>query len=536
MATRAKPKKDESVLARVGAGLDSGISAIMPQWGARRALARVKTAQLSAYHAADRSRIMGNFMPRQQSADSALQHDQKLMRNRSRDLMRNEPFAVSAVDTTVVNSVGTGITPQSQVDAERMGLTEDQAREFQRVVERAWRRWARTADSGDRLDFERIQFQVLSQILEGGDVFVLRQAVDLPHRPYLLAAQVVEADRVDTPAHEFGGTDVRMGVRLGERGEAASYFVNKNHPGDSGLHTKGSSQDFDEIPARDPFGRPNVIHLYHQRRPGQTRGIPFLAPVVDYLNHLGGYYDAELTAARAAACVALFITSPDAGELAELQGNDEDDAEGRRTEQMEPGLKEYLLPGERVEGFDPKRPNTAFDAFTLNMIKAIAAPLGLPYELLVKDFSNTNYSSAKAALNEARRFFKVWRRLLVVDLNQPFWELLIEEMLLRGELPVFVRDFYAAQFDWTRALWIAPGWGMIEPLKETNAHLKGIDGKIVTYAKVIAEVDGGDWEGSFEQSARELAKLEALGMTSPDDDGDEPATKNDVKEAANAKD
>jgi capsid protein len=143
------------------------------------------------------------------------------------------------------------------------------------------------------------------------------------------------------------------------------------------------------------------------------------------------------------------------------------------------------------------------------ILRAISAALGLPYELVAKDFSKTNYSSARAALLEARRYFKVRQEWLAQKLCQPVWEMLLEEAYLRGELKA--NNFYDKRLDWVRARWIAPGWSWVDPLKEVKASKEAITGNISSLADEAAG-QGKDWEEILEQRAREEQKRKELGL------------------------
>ena len=143
------------------------------------------------------------------------------------------------------------------------------------------------------------------------------------------------------------------------------------------------------------------------------------------------------------------------------------------------------------------------------ILRAISSALGLPYELVAKDFSKTNYSSARAALLEARRYFRCRQEWLSRRLCQPAWDMLIEEAYLEGDLEAM--DFYPKRFDWTRARWIAPGWGWVDPTKEVKASRESVDGLISTLADEAAAL-GRDWEEVLEQRAREEEKRKSLGL------------------------
>ena len=78
------------------------------------------------------------------------------------------------------------------------------------------------------------------------------------------------------------------------------------------------------------------------QRPGQHRGIPFLASAISHLKQLDGYIEASLIRCRASSALMGFISTPE-GEL---------DAGGEvydydRVTSFEPGQFKYLAPGER---------------------------------------------------------------------------------------------------------------------------------------------------------------------------------------------
>ncbi|HER27020.1 MAG TPA: phage portal protein, partial [Rhodospirillales bacterium] len=70
-------------------------------------------------------------------------------------------------------------------------------------------------------------------------------------------------------------------------------------------------------------------------------------------------------------------------------------------DRIEGGAVMPLYPGDKMSSFSPNRPSDKFAPFVDAMNRHVAASLNMPYELLLKDFSKTNYSSARAALLEA---------------------------------------------------------------------------------------------------------------------------------------
>jgi len=515
-----------NVKEKISQGLDGFIGFFSPRAGFKRRMYReaIKLSEkFGAYRGADRNRLRSSWLPGGGSADEDIIPDLAGLRERSRDLNRNDAHASGITNTMTTNVIGTGIRPQSRIDTDTLGISDSRADKFQKRAESAWKNWLPFSDAGNRMDFYEIQQLVDRQILENGEAIVIPVMLKDKNRPYSLALQVIEADRLATPPDKQGDKTIRAGVKVGENGEAVSYFIQKTHPGDYRF-SRSVERVFVEIPARNEFGRPNVFHLFPVQRSGQTRGVPFFAPVLTYFKDLADYAEAELVAARIAACFSLFITSEASMDL--NTGYDRN-FQGQYLESLEPGMIRHLLPGESISAFNPQRPSATFEPFVERILRAISAALGLPYELVAKDFSKTNYSSARAALLEARRYFKVRQEWIARKLCQPVWEMVLEEAYLRGELGNI--SFYENRQGWTNASWITPGWEWVDPLKEAQAAEVGIRNGIVTYSDLFS-AQGKDWEECFEQRKREQEKIEELGLkissqanpsngNSPDADG-----------------
>lgn len=505
----------KSIMERISSGVDSLVGVFSPASALKRRFARY-TMQATfrggggGYAGARHDRLRESWVPRGGSADQDLLPDLATLRERSRDLARNDALAAGAIQTMGSNVVGTGIRPQSRVDKRSLDISDEEAEAFQYAAERVWQRWEPAADAAQRMSFWEMQALVERQMLLNGEIVVIPEMIDAPGRPYYLALNIVESDRLATPADRRGDKTIREGVELGPRGEPVAYWICKSHPGDTryGRHIP-DSKNFIRYPVRNKYGRLNVLHLYWVKRPGQTRGEPFFAPVLNAFKDLADYSEAELVAQRVAACIALIVKTSNAFEMAtnansKTQGN-------QRINEMEPGMVKYLNQGEDIVDFNPARPNAQIDAFMLRSIRKIGTGLNMPYELIFKDFSKTNYSSARAAFLEVRKFFRSEQEWMGKKFCQPVWEMLMDEAFLRDELPA--EGFFDGRRhdDWLRAKWIAPGWGYIDPAKEIAAAQEAIKSNLSTYADECAAL-GRDYEEVFDQAAREKEALRKRGL------------------------
>jgi lambda family phage portal protein len=168
-----------------------------------------------------------------------------------------------------------------------------------------------------------------------------------------------------------------------------------------------------------------------------------------------------------------------------------------------------LPPGAEVQSHIPGRPNNAFESFLINVLRNISAAFNIPYELLAKDFSRTNYSSARAALLEAWRYFLGRRRWLMDYWLNPILDLWLEEAVNAGRIQA--PGFYENRYAYSRARWVFAGRGWVDPSKEADGQSKRMENNTTTLEHECAE-QGLDWEEVIEQRAAEVQMMDALGV------------------------
>ncbi|MBL8012285.1 MAG: phage portal protein, partial [Candidatus Omnitrophica bacterium] len=443
--------------------VDDFIGVFSPETAAKRKYFRFLTRSLlGSYRGADVGRLRGSWIPGGGSADSDLHPDLTRLRERSRDLIRNDGIASGAIDTVITNIIGSGIRMQSRIDKDTLAVNEDVADKLQKQIEKVWERWVPFADAGQRLSVYGLEeLSERQRFINGESIIVpLRVFDSKKRRPYSLVLQTIESDRLDTPSDLMFNKNIRAGVEVGEYGEPVSYFVRKNHPGDFlyGRRYSNSSENFIKYPALNGLGDPNIFHLYHVKRSGQTRGEPFFSSVMNMFKDRADYMEAEIVAARVAACFAIFIKKTNSYEVSLARSKSEGN---KRVEELSPAMIEYLNENEEIQPFNPNRPGGTFGIFMERILRDISAGLNIPYEILAKDFSRSNYSNTRAALLEARRFFMMQQRFIAENLCQHILVMLLEEAYLKGELPIL--DFYQNRDAYVRTRWIAPGWQWVDP-------------------------------------------------------------------------
>jgi lambda family phage portal protein len=496
--------------------VDKFISFVSPVAGAKRYQARLALEMTNAYIGASRQRnSMADWRASNGDSNTDLLYDLPTLRERSRDLCRNNPLARGAINTKVTNVVGTGLKLQSRMDYEFLGISPEQADAWERKAEQEFALWSESqdCDTERNQNFKQLQSLVYRSVLESGDCFILLPAIKRAQNPYQLTIQVVEADRVananlanDTPQH-LGG------VIKNDYGAPVAYNFLLEHPG----AIFKTSYESKVIPAFNSQGRRNVLHIYHKLRPGQTRGIPDLAPVTEALKQLGRYTEGELMAAVVSGLFSVFIKSNDA-DFDFGGASYKDTLENRDTISLSPGKVTHLLPGEDIGMVNPGRPNQAFDPFVTAILRQVGVALELPYEVLVKHFT-ASYSAARAALIEAWKFFITARTWLTDSFCQPVYEAWMDEAVANGRIsaPGYFEDNLIRKA-YLGADWVGPTRGQIDEGKEVEAAKLRIETGLSTLEQETAQMTGGDFEANHRQRKKEMSMRTNGGLElSPED-------------------
>lgn len=510
--------KRGTVADRLGAVVDRAIGVVSPLRQLRRTMARQAIAKMSArqaYDGAKTERRWHNRLTTSGSPDADLDGDTLAeLRERSRDRYRNDGVARAAIDSLTDNVVGTGLRPILALPWERLGITEKKARQLRLQATEIWEGWGERCESTMRLGIEEIQAQVFSQVLVNGDVLVLpvmRQSRQQPTR-YDLKLEIVEGDRLDSPLGDTS-PNIRNGVELNAAGEPVAYYIAEEHPGDAGLPGAKSPglPNYVRRPAFSSVGRANVLHVYVQERPGQSRGCPVLAPVLDTLKDRHDGFEAEIVAAQVSSCAAAFVKKADPYTAMLARSTDDTRSRVTRHEELSPGAIFYLGPGEDVSFGSPSHPTSNFEAFIRSVTRDVCSALGLPLEVALRDFHDTTYSQARAALLESRRLFQRRQRWMPRVFLTPVWRMLLEEAWARGD---FAADgsFLERMDLWTRCVWVPPGWGWIDPEAEVNSYEKAIKLGLMTRQQAVSSMDGGDWEDVARKLADEKELMDELGI------------------------
>ncbi len=463
-----------------------------------RFLRRTSGSSGEGYAAAGNDRSTKQWRTSEGTADEDVLFDLQTLRERSRDLVRNSHIGAAIKSTMVTNVVGTGIKLQSRIDRSLLKIKDEEATEWEDNTERRFRLWAETneADAARKKNFYQIQALAYGSMIESGDSFALMPLIKRPGSLFKLRVRIVEADKVEDPRGINLGSDrdrMRGGVELGDHDEPVAY------------HFKKPDFTFKRIEAFGKrSGRQNVIHLYKEERPGQSRGVPIMTVIMTKVKQLDRYDEAELAAAVVSSFLTMVISSEDPnalqsqakGLLEDNSAGDDDPDQDDFDYAMGPATVFQMRDGEKVETFNPGRPNSAHGPFSDTQLRNIGMGVDIPFEILVKMFTSS-YSASRAARLEFGKKIGSERQFLTLGFNRPVYLEWLTQEVISGAIiaPGFLED-RNIRAAWSGSQWIGDPAGQLDPTKETAAAIKQIENGLSTRSAEAMKLNGSDFKNN----------------------------------------
>lgn len=463
--------------------LDKVIGYISPEAALKRERARLALDTISnfkrKYEGASKGKRMGKWQTPGTSQNEAAKAALPVLRNRARDLVRNNPWANSALDKIESNLVGDGIVPQFYaLDSEAVG-----AEALVNKCRVAWYNWTESNDfmTDGQTSFYGSQALAARSVVEGGEA--LSRRIFNKNLESKIQIQLFEPDFIDHDRYETlkNGNLIIQGVEYDTVGRRVALYLFSAHPGETGTSDKESKR----------FDIADFHTEFDSWRIGQARGLSWFAPSIVRLRDFDEYQDYQLVKQKISALFTGMITRH-----LDFSGTDET---GTVDEDMSPGLLMRGQPGEEIKFSDPPKLE-GYKDYSVVTAQNISAGLGLSYEALTNDYSNVNYSSAKMARSQFDAKMRKSRMKFVYPKLNRYWRWFKEAQLILGN------DFSGIGVNW-----IPPRVQYLDPLKEIKANVEALQSGQVSLTQVILET-GADPKEVFKQIANDKKKLEELGI------------------------
>lgn len=464
--------------------LDRAIAVFSPKAAMQRAQYRTALSLMSTrrYEAAAAGRRTSSWVATGASAGNEINMALTFLRNRSRDLVRNNGYAKKAVNEIANNLVGTGIIPTPVIDS---------APQLKKV-KAAWKAWADSTDCDydGHLNYYGMQHLAALTMAESGECIIrkyINPSLAVPLQLQLLEPDFIDTTKFDTNMKDGGYT--YYGIEFSKTNQVVAYWLWDHHPGDQMQVSIKSNR----IPANE------IIHLFRKERPGQFRGVPFGHAAMLRLKDLDDFEDAQLIRQKIAACFTVFIRKTN---VMPIPGVD-DSSNDNRLERLESGTFEYLQPGEDTTIATPPDAGANYDPYVKSVLRLIACAYGIDYVTLTGDLTAVNFSSGRMGWLQFHRNITVlqWNTFIPTVCNKT-WQWFMQLAFISGN----------TKNETAGVQWTVPRREMIDPSKEIEAQLTAISGKIVSWQETVRE-NGYNPEDILQQMKDDLKAFKDAGIT-----------------------
>lgn len=485
------------------------------------------------------SRETALWNPSLRSPDQVINGAKPLADARSRDMVQNDGYMAGAATLHKDNIVGHQYRLNAKPNWRVLGLTAEWAETFQVIVESRFGTVAESEncyfDASRRNTFTGLIRMAVGGFVITGEVLGTAEWIRESRRPFKTAIQLISPDRLSNPNGISDDRFIRRGVRRDSYGKPISYSIRNAHPTET---YDLDSYSWKEVMAEKPWGRKMVIHIIEQLLPDQSRGVADMVAALKQMRMTKKFQEVTLQNAVVNASFAAAIESelPSSEVFSTLGASNTNGAIGGMEDYMTSylgmlsgyldGAKNisidgakipHLFPGTKLNMQPVGTPGGVGSSFEESLLRHTAAALGLSYEQFSRDYTKTNYSSARASMNETWKFMQSRKKAVADRFANNIYALWLEEEIASGNIPLppgkdrswfyepLVKDALI------QCSWIGASRGQVDESKETDAALARIAGGLSTYEKECARL-GEDFRDIFEQRAREQKIIDDYGL------------------------
>lgn len=515
-----------------------------------------------AHDAASRTeRNLAMWHPTTQSADMDVIPEKLELDAKSRDVLRNDAYVNGGATVRKDSIVGSlyALNAKPSTSGLILGPEFDEtwADEFQAETEERFTLYAESPDNwidaGRRNTFTDLVRLAVGVHTASGELLGAAEYLRGALRPYNTAIQMIDTDRLSNPPGRMYDDRLVGGVERDRHGAPMAYHIRVAHPAD---WTKWDNYRWRRVPARKPWGRMQIIHLFEQQRPDQTRGVSEMVSALKQIRMTKKFQDVTLQNAVVQATYAAAIESdlPSADVYATLGGTNDpgaafgeyirsylsqvaDYSGGAKNLQLDGVKIPHLFPGTKLNMIPLGKGGPLGQDFEKSLLRYIASALGVSYEQLSKDFSQTNYSSARAAMAETWKRMGAIKRQVADRFATIVYRLWLEEAINKRVFSSMPRAglqdgwlYETQRLDAISACeWIGASKGQIDELKETQAAVLRLRYNLTTQEQEAARL-GQDWRAVNRQRQREVEMQREGGILPEGNDNMMNAASGDVRD------
>lgn len=436
------------------------------------------------FQSAENSTDAHSWLTSDLSPDSELEIDRPTMIKRADSAYKNYELATAHVEGRVVRVVGCGFTVQPELDGEEIGISEAEAAKINQTLRKAWDRLTERIGRNGEWLYE-IQQQMQRYWERRGEFFLLFGDVDDTLAPVSLKVEVVHPDRVSTPPGKASDKSVRMGIQLDEFGRAIGCHVQDAQPGDT-METK-QTWTYYEFVGRN--GLPRMLHHFDRRDSRQHRGYPRMQVGTKQLKNTEEYVEAETERNYVGSCMAAFVHTDMPEEQAMAQHGVVEDADGRRTRDIQPSMIHYVGGADKVDFSNPSGAPATFKDFIEVADRKFAAACGTPYEMLTGNWGGLAYNAARIIWNTDEAVVDVLQ-MGHFKAVQAAYQHFVTRMIATGQVPIDAAAYRSEPWKYWASRVITPARASIDPAREDRNDLVNVQAGVIPHSDVVERKTG----------------------------------------------
>jgi len=400
----------------------------------------------TGYHSVTVSRREGRMSP-QSAGFQSLEYDRATLVNQSRKFMRDNGIYYGMLERAVNYIVGNGFSLQVLSKNKKNAAK----------IEALWKNYWKSPEVKGIQTGERVERMIIREMFVAGDTGLIKVKNGL--------VQHIEAEQIAGK-----GQKLKNGIETTSVGKPTKYWVSPYNP--SGYVQAGKAK---------PYEPKEFIFVTDPDRPSSIRTVPPCQSVFAMLHRINDVCDSEAIAWQLLARLAVSVTRENANSLAFDESSADttatDDELAMRVQELDYALVFHGEPGDKIESIKHDLPGSNFPSSINMFLRLLGLPLGLPLEIILLDWTKSNYSQSRAVLEQTFKTFTSWQSLLETALNEIFdWK--IRSWQASG----LIKGKQSPDFD--RHEWIKPSFPWLDQLKEVQAWGSKVDRSYATHGQV----------------------------------------------------
>lgn len=382
------------------------------------------------------------------SGDAHSRYDRPRLIKQSRAFYRDNPIYKGMIDRAVSYIIGNGFELQVKTNSQS----------FNKKIERLWKDFQKKPEIRGLLSGPECGRMTLSEVMIAGDTGAIKTNKGL--------LQQVEAEQISSRVQ------ARDGIEKNMFGAPVTYWIcpyNENGYLRTGSARKISPADF--------------LFITNPDRISSTRGVPACQSSFPMLHRINDICDSEAIGMQLLSRLVVAITREEADQKAYIEskadpakaGTDTSGELATRLTELSYAIMFHAKPGEKIEGIDRNIPGKNFGESIRMFLRLLGLPLGLPLEIILLDWTKSNYSQSRAVLEQAFQSFIFWQGKIADFYYSPLFDWKLEAWRESG----FVGNRKDVPYSWIR-----PSYPWIDQLKEAKAKAEMTERGFMTHGEV----------------------------------------------------